>query len=74
MSSPTSNAIRTPVKPRAKSPSDRKTARQGEFGTVWRRTAPVAMELIRTSFLCRGVYLAVSCMSIRFGPQDIGDG
>ncbi|MFY9149950.1 MAG: hypothetical protein WAP08_12175 [Smithellaceae bacterium] len=30
--------------------------------------------LIRTSFLCRGVYLAVSCMSRRFGPQDIGDG
>ena len=44
MSSPTSNAIRTPVKPRAKSPSDRKTARQGGFGTVWRRTAPVAMD------------------------------
>ena len=31
-------------------------------------------ELIRTSFLCRGVYLAVSCMSRIFGPQDIGDG
>lgn len=30
--------------------------------------------LIRTSFLCRGVYLAVSCMSRIFGPQDIGDG
>jgi len=33
-----------------------------------------ARSLIRTSFLCRGVYLAVSCMSRRFGPQDIGDG
>ena len=32
------------------------------------------LKLIRTSFLCRGVYLAVSCMSRRFGPQDIGDG
>ena len=31
-------------------------------------------KLIRTSFLCRGVYLAVSCMSRIFGPQDIGDG
>jgi len=33
-----------------------------------------ARSLIRTFFLCRGVYLAVSCMSRRFGPQDIGDG
>jgi len=28
--------------------------------------------LIRTSFLWRGVYLAVSCMSRRFWPQDMG--
>jgi hypothetical protein len=32
----------------------------------------IAGELIRTSFLWRGVYLAVSCMSRRFWPQDMG--
>jgi hypothetical protein len=35
-----SNAVKT----RAKRPRGSKTTRYDEFGTVWRRTAPVAMD------------------------------